>query len=75
MKKSTVFKVNGKQYRHSEIFDQQFSLTSGGVVAGFEVIYKIPTTYLTDSNNVTVNSSGTNGGSASDISTNIRFTK
>lgn len=71
----TFIKVNGTQYKHSQIFEQQFYITNGGIVVGYEVHYKIPTTYLTTSNTMTVESAGTNGGSASSVSINIKFKK
>jgi len=72
----TFIKINGTQYKHSQLFDQQFLITdSGGIIIGFEIIYKIPPTYLSGSNNITITSSGTNGGSGSDISTYIKFVK
>ncbi|SMC88255.1 DUF4411 family protein [Sporomusa malonica] len=72
----TFIKVNGTQYKHSQLFDQQFFITDrGGIVGGYEIIYKIPPTYLYASNTVTVTSRGTNGGSGDSISTNIKFIK
>lgn len=72
----TFIKVNGTQYKHSQLFEKQFLLTdSGGIVGGFEVIYKIPPTYLGAANTIIVSSRGTNGGSADNIATNIKFVK
>lgn len=72
----TFIKINGSQYKHSQLFDQQFFITdSGGIIIGFEIIYKISPTYLSGSNNITITSSGTSGGSGSDISTYIKFVK
>lgn len=70
----TFIKVNGTQYKHSQLFDKQFFITDrGGIVGGYEVVYKIPSTDLGLSNTIIVNSRGTNGGSADSISTNIKF--
>lgn len=71
----TYIKINGTQLTHSEIVDQQLYITNRGVIVGFEVIYKIPPAYLGGSNTITINASGANGGSASNIATNIRFAK
>ncbi len=71
----TFIKVNGSQYTHSQLFYSQYNITSGGVIAGYEVLYKIPASYLNSSNNITVQSYGTNGGSASDASTYVNFAK
>lgn len=72
----TFIKVNGTQYKHSQLFDKQFFITDrGGIVGGYEVVYKIPPTYLGVSNTIIVTSSGTNGGAADSISTNIKFVK
>jgi hypothetical protein len=69
----TFIKVNGTQYGHSEIFDQQFYITSGSAIVGYEVIYKIPSAKLSSSNTISVSSRGANGGSGSSVSTNIKF--
>jgi hypothetical protein len=71
----TFIKINGSQYKHSQLFDQQFFITDGGIIVGYEIVYKIPSTYLSGSNNITVTSSGTNDGSGSDLSTYIKFVK
>lgn len=72
----TFIQVNGTQYKHSELFDKRFFITDrGGFVGGYEVVYKIPPTYLGASNTIIVTSSGTNGGSADSISTNIKYVK
>ncbi|QDR79796.1 hypothetical protein [Sporomusa termitida] len=72
----TFIKVNGTQYKHSQLFDHQFFITnSGGSVVGYKIIYKIPPTYLSASNTVSVTSRGTNGGSRDSIATNIKFVK
>lgn len=70
---TTFIQISGSQYTHAELFDQQRYMTNRGVIAGFEIVYKIPPAYLGSSNHITINSSGTNGGSASDVSTNVRF--
>ena len=72
----TFIKINGTQYKHSQLFQQQFLITdSGGIVGGYEMIYKIPPTHLGVSNTIVVTSRGTNGGSNDDIATNIKFVK
>ncbi len=72
----TFIKVNGIQYKHSQLFDKQFFITDrGGFVGGYEVVYKIPPTYLGASNTIIVTSSGTNGGAGESIATNIKFVK
>lgn len=72
----TFIKINGTQYKHSQLFDQQFLITDrGGIVGGYEVIYKIPPTYLGASNTIIVTSSGINRGSGGSIATNITFVK
>ena len=72
----TFLKVNGTQYKHSQLLDQQFFITdSGRMVAGYKIIYKIPPTYLAAVNTVTVTSRGTNGGTRDGLSTNIKFVK
>ncbi|WP_371377144.1 hypothetical protein [Sporomusa aerivorans] len=72
----TFIKVNGKQYKHSQLFEKQFFITDiGGIVGGYEIVYKIPPTYLGNSNTITVTSRGTNSGAADNIATNIKFVK
>ncbi|EGO61854.1 DUF4879 domain-containing protein [Acetonema longum] len=71
----TFIKINGNQFRHSEIPSERVNLVSGGVIVGYEVHYKIPKAQLSSSNTISVNSSGTNGGSGSSVSTNIKFVK
>lgn len=71
----TFIKVNGTQYTHSQLYYAQYPITSGGIVTGYEILYSIPAADLSASNTISVSSSGTNGGSDSDSSTNIKFTR
>lgn len=72
----TFIKVNGTQYKHSQLFDRQFFITnSGGKVIGYELIYKIPAAYLQAANTVAVTARGTNGGASDSLATNIKFVK
>lgn len=71
----TFIKANGAQYKHSQLFTRQTYITSGDMIIGYDVIYRLPAAYLSNSNTVAVNSYGTNGGSASSVTTNIIFTK
>ncbi|CVK20918.1 MULTISPECIES: hypothetical protein [Sporomusa] len=72
----TFIKVNGTQYKHSQLFEKQFFITdSGRMVGGYEIVYKIPSTYLGVSNTIIVTSRGTNGGSGDNVATNIKFVK
>lgn len=60
----TFIKVNGTQYKHSQLYEKQIFITDrGGIVGGYEIVYKIPPTYLGASNTIIVTSRGTNGGS------------
>lgn len=71
----TFVKVGGNQHTHNALFDSQHQITSGGIVIGYEIIYKIPAARLNSSNTISVSSVGTNGGSRDDVSTNIIFIK
>lgn len=71
----TFIKVNGAQYKHSQLFTRQTYITSGDIITGYDVVYRMPAAYLSNSNTVAVNSSGTNGGSAGSVSTNVIFIK
>lgn len=71
----TFIKVNGTQYTHNQLCYSQYPFTNGGIVNGYKIVYSIPASDLSPSNTISVSSQGTNGGSDSDVSTNIKFTK
>ncbi len=71
----TFIKIGGSRYTHRELLYELRYIYSGGIVTGCEVYYRIPAAKLNASNTISVTSMGSNGGSADDVSTNIRFVK